>query len=218
MFRKDLICFILVGICFGVSGGWDRCWEEGLTPWDLGKPTPILLHLHKTGALRKGRALVPGCGSGYDVTAIACPERYVVGLEISDKAIKKAVDLSSTSPNAKYFTFLKADFFSWSPTELFDLIFDYTFFCAIEPEMRSEWAHQIQKFLKPEGELITLMFPISHHVGGPPFKVSIADYEEVLHPMGFKAISIVDNQLAVGPRRGREKLGRWKRSLSQSLL
>ncbi|XP_038678869.1 probable thiol methyltransferase 2 isoform X2 [Tripterygium wilfordii] len=171
------------------SGGWDRCWEEGLTPWDLGKPTPILLHLHKTGALRKGRALVPGCGS-----------------------------LSSTSPNAKYFTFLKADFFSWSPTELFDLIFDYTFFCAIEPEMRSEWAHQIQKFLKPEGELITLMFPISHHVGGPPFKVSIADYEEVLHPMGFKAISIVDNQLAVGPRRGREKLGRWKRSLSQSLL
>ena len=34
-----------------------------MTPWDLGQPTPILVHLHQTGALPKGRALVPGCGS-----------------------------------------------------------------------------------------------------------------------------------------------------------
>nr|POF25811.1 putative thiol methyltransferase 1 [Quercus suber] len=37
-------------------------------------------------------ALVPGCGHGYDVAAIACPERYVVGLDISDIAIKKAME------------------------------------------------------------------------------------------------------------------------------
>ena len=30
---------------------------------------------------------------GYDVAAIACPERYVVGLDISDIAIKKAVEV-----------------------------------------------------------------------------------------------------------------------------
>lgn len=142
------------------SGGWENCWEQGLTPWDLGRPTPIILHLHQTGALPKGRALVPGCGSGYDVVAMACSERYVVGLDVSHTAIEKAIELSSSLPNSSYFTFLKADFFTWHPPELFDLIFDYTFFCAIEPGMRSRWACKVQEMLKPDGELITLMYPV----------------------------------------------------------
>ncbi|THF96885.1 hypothetical protein TEA_022086 [Camellia sinensis var. sinensis] len=121
--------------------------------------------------------------AGHDVVAIACPERYVVGLDISDEAIKKAIELSSSLPNADYFTFLKEDFFTWRPTELFDLIFDYTFFCAIEPDMRSAWASQMRDLLKPDGELITLI------------------YEEFLNPIGLKAVSIVDNELAIAPRK-----------------
>ncbi|CAL2275576.1 unnamed protein product [Prunus armeniaca] len=202
----------------GGGSGWDKCWEQGLTPWDLGQPTPVIAHLHRQGALPKGRALVPGCGTGYDVVAIASPERHVTGLDISENAIKKAAELFSSIPEARYYSFLKVDFFTWHPTELFDLIFDYTFFCAVEPEMRSVWARKIRDILKPDGELITLMFPISDHIGGPPYKVSVSDYEEVLHPMGFKATSIVDNELAVPPRKGREKLGRWKRSLRKSSL
>ncbi|PIM98237.1 Thiol S-methyltransferase [Handroanthus impetiginosus] len=200
------------------TNGWDKCWEEGFTPWDLGSPTPVLVHLNNKGSLPKGRALVPGCGSGHDVVAIACAERYVVGLDISDNAIKKAAELFSSTPKAEHFTFLKGDFFTWSSAQLFDLIFDYTFFCAIEPELRSQWARKISDLLKPDGELITLMFPIDDHEGGPPYKVSTADYEEVLHPVGFRATQIVDNELAIAPRRGREKLGRWKRTALQSSL
>ncbi|EPS63916.1 hypothetical protein M569_10868, partial [Genlisea aurea] len=182
------------------NGYWDRCWEEGLTPWDLGSPTPLLLQLHNTGSLPTGRALVPGCGSGYDVEAIACPERHAIGLEISDSAIKKAKELHSLSRHAAHFDFIKADFFSWSPTELFDLIFDYTFFCAIRPESRSLWGVKMSELLKPGGELITLIYPIDEHEGGPPYKVSVADYEEVLHPVGFQARFIGDNHSAVSPR------------------
>ncbi|KAL0545249.1 hypothetical protein IC582_020399 [Cucumis melo] len=201
------------------SGGWDICWEHGLTPWDLGQPTPLISHLCATGALPNGRVLVPGCGSGYDVVQMACAERYVVGLDISDNAIQKAIELSSSSPNMRHCTFLREDFFSWRPKELFDLIFDYTFFCAIEPVMRQVWGQQIQRLLKPNGELITLMFPIDDdHSGGPPYKVSVSDYEDVLHPLGFKAVLIKDNELAIPPRKGREMIGRWKRSLSQPSL
>ncbi|XP_047311094.1 probable thiol methyltransferase 2 [Impatiens glandulifera] len=200
------------------SGGWEKCWEQQVTPWDLGQPTPVMLHLHQMGMLPKGRLLVPGCGSGRDVTAIASPDRYVVGIDISDKAIKKAIELSTSSPNVDCFTFLKEDFFSWQPDELFDLIFDYTFFCAIEPNKRLAWASRMRDLLKPEGELITLMFPISDHVGGPPYKVSVADYEEALLPMGFKATCIMENELAIGSRKGREKIGWWKKSGGLSFL
>ncbi|KAI3916861.1 hypothetical protein MKW98_014322 [Papaver atlanticum] len=200
------------------TGGWDKCWEQGLTPWDLGQPTPVLLQLLDKETLPKGRVLVPGCGAGHDVIAIANPERYVVGLELSENAIKRAREISSSSPNAKCFEFIETDFFTWRPTELFDLIFDYTFFCAIEPRMRASWGTQIHELLKPDGELITLMFPTDDRDGGPPYKVSVADYEEVLHPWGFKATSILDNELAVGRRKGCEKLGRWKRCLNHSQL
>ncbi|KAE8658642.1 Thiocyanate methyltransferase 1 [Hibiscus syriacus] len=200
------------------STGWEESWKLGVTPWDLGSPTPVVLHLHNTGSLPMGRALVPGCGTGYDVVAMACTGRHVVGLDISEEAIKKAKQMSSSSPNVDHSTFLKEDFFSWRPTDLFDLVFDYTFFCAIQPDMRSAWAQQIQNLLKPDGELITLMFPIDDHAGGPPYKVSIEDYEKVLHPMGFKAISVVDNELAIETRKGKEKLGRWKRAVGNPSL
>ena len=36
------------------------------------------------------------------------------------------MQLSSSLPNASCFNFLMADFFTWSPIELFDLILDYT--------------------------------------------------------------------------------------------
>ncbi|XP_041989794.1 thiocyanate methyltransferase 1-like isoform X3 [Salvia splendens] len=155
---------------------------------------------------------------GYDVVAMACAEHHVVGLDVSDIAIKKAIELTSGSPNAEHCTFLKTDFFTWCPDQLFDLIFDYTFFCAIEPELRSLWAKKMSNLLKPDGELITLIYPIDDHEGGPPYKVSVADYEEELHTVGFEATQISENELAIAPRKGREKLGRWRRSLHRVSL
>ncbi|KAK7844588.1 putative thiol methyltransferase 2 [Quercus suber] len=112
---------------------WEKSWEQDVTPWDLEQPTPILLHLHQTRALPKGRALVPGCGHGYDVAAIACPERYVVGLDISDIAIKKAMEVRAVGQK---------------------ILTSIRFFCAIEPDMRLAWAQRIHDILKPGGELI----------------------------------------------------------------
>ncbi|VFQ85996.1 unnamed protein product [Cuscuta campestris] len=201
-----------------LSGGWERCWEEGITPWDLGRPTPILQHLIETKSIANGRALVPGCGGGYDVVALASQERYAIGLDISEVAINRARQVAASSPNVNYCSFLLEDFFTWETSDPFDIIFDYTFFCAIEPNLRSAWAARVRDLLKPDGELITLIFPIDDHEGGPPYKTSVAEYEEVLHPVGFLATSIVDNELAVGPRKGREKLGRWRMIRQASAL
>uniref|UniRef100_A0A1J3J7W2 Thiocyanate methyltransferase 1 n=1 Tax=Noccaea caerulescens TaxID=107243 RepID=A0A1J3J7W2_NOCCA len=193
------------------EGGWEKCWEEEITPWDLGRTTPLILQLVDSSSLPLGRALVPGCGGGHDVVAMASPERFVVGLDISETALKKATETYGSSPKAKYFEFVKEDVFTWRPNELFDLIFDYVFFCAIEPEMRTPWAKSMYELLKPDGELITLMYPITDHEGGPPYKVDVSTYEDVLVPAGFKVVSIEENPHAIATRKGKEKLGRWKK-------
>ncbi|XP_010524195.1 PREDICTED: probable thiol methyltransferase 2 [Tarenaya hassleriana] len=193
-------------------GGWEKTWEAGITPWDLGEATPIVVHLSETGSLPKGRALVPGCGTGYDVVAMACPERHVVGLDLSKTSVERSEKIFSTLPNSKYFSFVAEDFFTWQPPEQFDLVFDYTFLTAFPPDMRQSWGKRVAELLKPGGELITLMFPLDDREGGPPYSISVSDYKEILIPLGFEVVSIEDNELAEGPRKGMEKLGRWKKS------
>ncbi|CAN6297081.1 unnamed protein product [Urochloa humidicola] len=146
--------------------GWSRCWEEGVTPWDLGQPTPAVVELVKSGTLPGGGAtvLVPGCGAGYDVVALSGSGRFVIGLDICETAVAKATKWSAAAApagdNGSLFTFVSADFFTWEPPELFDLIFDYTFFCAFHPSMRPAWAKRMADLLKPDGELITLTLKV----------------------------------------------------------
>jgi len=66
---------------------------------------------------------------GYDVVALSGPGRFVVGLDISESAVAKAKQWSAAAADASLFAFVAADFFTWEPLELFDLIFDYT--CVI---------------------------------------------------------------------------------------
>ena len=39
---------------------------------------------------------------GYDVVAIACPDRYVVGLDISEVALERAKEVTTYFPNAVF--------------------------------------------------------------------------------------------------------------------
>ncbi|KAK3148789.1 hypothetical protein QOZ80_3AG0208690 [Eleusine coracana subsp. coracana] len=192
--------------------GWSRCWNEGVTPWDLGQPTPAAVELVKSGTLPGDAAtvLVPGCGAGYDVVALSGAGRFVVGLDICETAIQKAKQWSSAA-DGSFFTFVAADFFTWEPPEKFDIIFDYTFFCALDPSLRQAWAKRMSELLKPDGELITLMYLAEGQESGPPFNTTVLDYEMVLNPLGFVINSIQDNEVAVEPRKGMEKIARWKR-------
>ncbi|VAH97010.1 hypothetical protein VPH35_068327 [Triticum aestivum] len=98
------------------SEGWRRCWEQGVTPWDLGQPTPVVVKLVQSGTLPAGGAtvLVPGCGGGYDAVALSGGRRSVVGLDVCDAVIQKASQRSSSSPDVAFIT---ADFFTWAPPD-----------------------------------------------------------------------------------------------------
>ena len=163
----------------GGPDGWEQSWQKGVTPWDAGVPAPSLVRLIADGALPVGRTLVPGVGGGYDALALAGGGRSVVGLDLAPSAVVAATrrrDEAGVSP--EHCAFVQGDFFT-AELGVFQIIFDYTFLCALPPDLRTRWAARMRELLAPEGMLVTLIFPVSDHAGGPPYAVSPQLYQQV---------------------------------------
>ncbi|KAI9892024.1 MAG: hypothetical protein M1814_002219 [Vezdaea aestivalis] len=181
---------------------WSALWTQEFTPWDRGLPNPALfetLTQHEelfddsvfaddSQNHRRKRALVPGCGKGYDVMLLASFGYDAYGLEIASGAIEGAKKLSVDEAE-KYpaineevgrgkTEFIQGDFFSneWESQieggASFDIIYDYTFLCALDPPLRPAWAERMSQLLgnKPDSSLICLEFPTYKDpaIGGPP--------------------------------------------------
>ena len=136
--------------------GWDKLWKEGdFLPWDKGTPNPALVDLlddrrDLVGSpligegenARRKRALVPGCGRGYDVLLLASLGYDAYGLEISESAVQRCEEEKSAngsryavkdeSVGAGESKFIIGDFFAddWlkevEGSGKFELIYDYT--------------------------------------------------------------------------------------------
>ena len=166
--------------------------------FDASCPSPALLKEIREGRVPAGRALVPGCGRGYDVYALAADDRVVIGMELAQKAADAARELdhakfsceSACPTNAK---FEVGNFFDIKPSneeEKFDFVYDYTFLCALDPSVRTDWAKQMSSIIKKDGVLMTLVFPICEKQGGPPFAVNLGIVEELLVNEGFEKLQV----------------------------
>lgn len=197
---------------------WEELWAQGLKPGDLFDkhlPLPELAKQLSDGSLpRSGTALVPGCGRGYDVDALCRAGYAATGMDISPTAISAAKEyLASVSTPGEYHV-TTADFFT-APLGPYDLVYDYTFFCAIEPESRALWGARMAELVKPGGSLITVMYPTEKPLqdGGPPFGVSEQAYRDVLAD-AFRAVDgprLLDADSAHPERDGSTYWCRWKR-------
>lgn len=153
---------------------WDKLWQDQVTPWDRSQASPSLIELVRSGRISEllsqqqktssMNALIPGCGRGYDVIFLAQYFRdrqmNVTGLDISSTAVNAASRYISEQGSPEGAQVLQGDFFSpesikqWSGNV--QLIYDYTFLCALDPSRRPEWARTMAKFLVSGGILIAL--------------------------------------------------------------
>ncbi|MBW0471656.1 hypothetical protein O181_011371 [Austropuccinia psidii MF-1] len=181
------------------SAGWQDAWEAGIIPWDKGQVQHALEELFtENGAewgfesVRLGRALVPGCGRGYDVLFLTRRVKECWGIDVSRKAIEMAKAWAEAQADTEdcVFSFHVEDFFKFAiPPGSFDLAYDYSFFCAISPSQRLHWAQRYAELINQGGKLITLLYPIDgDRPGGPPFSVDPEDVNILLSRVGFKKI------------------------------
>jgi methyl halide transferase len=118
------------------SNPWDETWKANITPWDRhGSPQPPLIELFSSKAVSfpsSGKAIVPGCGRGYDALFLALQGYESVGVDISPTAVKAAREWLEKQPQSEASSrtsFKELDFFAFKPSEAeqFDIAYDYTF-------------------------------------------------------------------------------------------
>ncbi|KAG8962659.1 hypothetical protein FRC03_003912 [Tulasnella sp. 419] len=225
---------------------WNVAWQKKITPWDSGDVQPPLKDL-ATSPLGKTiiddifcadeathttpRALVPGCGKGYDAAFLASLGLKTWGIDLSPLAIEAASSWVATVPEfnkedstlAKNVSYHALDFFKFEvPSEKFSLIYDYTFFCAIPPELREPWGARMSEILRPGGYLITLVYPIDGpRTGGPPYSLTVELVEEMLTKSDKNAWEKVLDEVPLSHsegHHGRERMVVWKRLNSSAKL
>ncbi|PCH41417.1 S-adenosyl-L-methionine-dependent methyltransferase [Wolfiporia cocos MD-104 SS10] len=200
--------------------GWDKAWKGEVTPWDAGCAQPPLQDLIASGKLKlpkSGRALVPGCGRGYDALVIASELGLdTLAIDISPTAIEAAqrweyAIQGSVTPKID---FQVKDFFSLghSEEEHYELVYDYTFFVALPPALRADWGRQMAKIVKSGGYLIALLFPILNQPEdvGPPFYAREEHYSALLDGDWEKVLDEIPENSLVG-HKGIEQLMVWRR-------
>jgi len=197
---------------------WEDAWREGRTRWDAGAAAPALVDLLEAGTLPKGRALVPGAGSGYDVLALAGAGFDATGLDLAPTALKRFEELRAEAGLGEdEARVVLGDFFAYQPPQPFDVIWDYTFLCAIQPSQRPAWVETMAGLLAPQGELVTLIFPVNpddptpstDEDAGPPFRMH-PEVVKTLVSGHFELIELVTVTRSHPGREGKEFLARWR--------
>jgi SAM-dependent methyltransferase len=190
---------------------WRQAWKAGRTPWDAGTSPPALRRLLERDLVPDGRVLVPGCGTGYDLAALARHDREVVGIDLSEEARLAFIGAHDDLPGSVVYEV--TDFFSYDAGEGFDFVWDYTFFCALDPDQRRDWAQAMERLVKPSRMLATLLFPYEDPISdrqGPPWPVNTSMVRELIGD-AFEEVEVRRPERSHPGREGREHLALWRR-------
>jgi SAM-dependent methyltransferase len=153
---------------------WDVRYREKRTRWDLGKsPAALVEYLQRA---TPGRALVPGCGAGYELRALLAAGWEVTGIEFSRGAIDSACE--TLGPLVE--RVVEGDFFAYPFSQnSFDLICERAFLCAIPRERREDWGKRVASLLPSGGRLVGCFFYGEDPVG-PPYPLGPGEIERLL--------------------------------------
>ena len=146
---------------------WSQLYESDEARWDLTGPSPVLAQIVPQLKLQKSRILVLGAGAGHDAAWFAEQGHIVTAIDFSEAAVTRAKLNYGHLPN---FTFIQADVFRLpsSMDGAFDVVFEHTLYCAIEPSRRTDLYKVWRRVLNEHGHLLGI-FESRDKPYGPPF-------------------------------------------------
>lgn len=146
---------------------WEKRYQIGDMPWEKGAPSPGLVDfLEAHSELSKGTVCVPGCGTGHDARAWAAAGFQVTGYDLAPSAVKLSKE--RTMAAGLRADFFEGDYLKDTPARRFDWLFEHTLFCAINPDQRENYVASLLRWLKPDGQYLSVNYLIPDE-DGPPF-------------------------------------------------
>ncbi len=138
---------------------WNARYAEGFIPWDTATPEPLLVEVVADRALRPGRALDIGCGTGTHALWLAEQGFDVVGVDVAERAVAQARARAAHTRPAGSVRFVVLDFLREVPDGgPFDLVFDRGVFHVFDAaEDREAFAARVARCLAPSGVWLSLI-------------------------------------------------------------
>lgn len=158
---------------------WNTVYTGEVEPaWNMDAPAVTLKDMLPRMKLPKSRILVLGCGDSHDAAFFAQSGHMVTAVDFSEHAIERSKKLYGHMPNI---TWLQADVFKLpdSFNNAFDLVYEYTCFCAINPVQRAQLIQVWSRCLHDQGQLMATLFCMQKR-NGPPFGGTEWEYRELL--------------------------------------
>jgi len=154
---------------------WDTRFRQNVTPWDAGR-APAALQRFVARHTGRGRVLVPGCGTGYEVRELVHAGFDVTAIDFSEAALEAAHRELGALANVVHL----ADFFAFDGDAVpFDAIYERAFLCALPRRVWSDWARRVAQLLRPGGLLFGNFF-FDSNIKGPPFGIGQAQLDALL--------------------------------------
>lgn len=178
---------------------WNERYSEDNTPWDIGDVSPPLKNYFDKLSDKTLRILIPGAGFAHEAIYL-----HQIGFQqvvVCDWAENPLQRIRNFVPSFPTDNLICKDFFALDGK--FDLIVEQTFFCALSPTLRTDYARKVAELLQPKGVLTGLLFDFDFETDGPPFGGSIAEYQKLFTPY-FKIKQMNACHSSIKPRLHRE--------------
>ena len=178
---------------------WENRYITNTIGWDLGKVSKPLKAYFDQLTDKNISILIPGGGNAHEAEYL-----HNQGFEnvfVNDITTSALENLKNRVPTFPEKNLLHSDFFNLN--QKFDLIIEQTFFCALNPKLRPDYAKQIHHLLKANGKLVGVLFNIPFYKDHPPFGGDKEEYLAYFQPY-FKIKTMEACYNSVENRNGKE--------------
>ena len=177
---------------------WNNRYEAEQTGWDLKAVSPPLKAYIDQLTDTNLNILVPGCGSGYEAEYLA--KQGFQNVTVIDFAPLAVERMKINLADYQRINIICQDFFTH--TSGYDLILEQTFFCSLNPSLRSKYVQKMSELLTTKGKLVGLLFDIQFP-NNPPFGGSQKEYLDLFSDT-FNINLLEPCYNSVKPRQGNE--------------
>ena len=160
------------------EGFWDSRYQSDNIGWDLGRiSTPLKEYFDQLNN-KDLKILIPGGGNSYEAEYLHIKGfKNVFVVDVSKTALE---NLQKRIPSFPEEHLIHSNFFELQET--FGLIIEQTFFCALNPELRPQYAIKMNELLQVKGKLVGLLFSVPLYDNRPPFGGNKEDYIPYFKP------------------------------------